>query len=236
MARAFIQNGVWRARPAAALDVQTQRQATLRVSIAAAVATLAFAALHDGGAVEPTPQPARSIMTTMPEIITAKADDRVPAIPALPNPYRRRAPPPDVAETPAAAPESTATARPVTPTREAAVADAGMIRTGDATYRLAGIALPDTSSMCRRLDGLAVPCLDRAQSYLQLLVRNRAVTCARAPQQSDGPLEAHCRIGDTDIAEQMVRQGWARAGDQPEERFMLAEIAAKKQKLGIWRE
>jgi endonuclease YncB( thermonuclease family) len=242
MPRAFIQNGVWRALPAAAIDPAAQRQATLRVSIAAAIATLAFAVLHDGGNAEVPRQPVKSAMISAPEIIIAKADDRVPAIPALPNPYRRRAPLPESAELPAAAPdavaapESTASTRPLPAVREAEVLEAGMIRAGDASYRLAGIVLPENGRMCRRLDGLAVPCMDRAQSYLQLLVKGRAIACERAPQLSDGPLEASCRFGDTDIAEQMVRQGWARAGEQPEERFVVAEAAARKQKLGIWRE
>jgi endonuclease YncB( thermonuclease family) len=219
MPRAFIQNGVWRARPAAAIDPAGQRQATLRVSAAAALATLAFAALHG------------VLVSTAPEIIVFKAEDRVPL---AASPFRRRAPLTEPADV--ASPETTATPRTMTTARAAEAIDAGMIRAGDATYRLAGIVLPENGRMCRRLDGLAVACVDRAHSYLQLLVKGRAISCERAPQLSDGPHEANCRIGDADVAEQMVRQGWARAGSQPEERFMVAEAAAKKQRLGIWRE
>jgi endonuclease YncB( thermonuclease family) len=238
MPRAFIQNGVWRARPMPEIDAPAQRQATLRVSIAAAVATLAFTALQDGRPAQAPAPVAKAVLISAPEIvIAAKADDRVPSMGAEPlSPFRRRAP---VQETPAAevsTPETTATARTAKSAREAEVVESGMIRTADDTYRLAGIALPETARQCRRIDGLAVGCLDRAQSYLQLLVKGRAVSCERAPQKNDGPLEANCRIGDADIAEQMVRQGWARAGEQPEERFVVAEAAAKKQKLGIWRE
>jgi endonuclease YncB( thermonuclease family) len=240
MPRAFIQNGIWRAQPAIVLDAQVQRQATFRVSIAAAIATLAFAALHDRGAPALPPEPVRAAIISAPEIIIAKADERVPAIPALASPYRRRAP---LVETSEAAPSPAAAAsgspedaRPSAPAREALVLPAGMIRAGDADYRLSGIMLPENDRMCRRLDGLAVSCADRAQSYLQLLVKGRAVSCERAAQTSDGPPEANCRVGEADIAEQMVRQGWARATERPEERFLLAEAAAKKQKLGIWRE
>jgi endonuclease YncB( thermonuclease family) len=238
MPRAFIQNGVWRARPAIVIDAQAQRQATLRVSIAAAVLTLGFAALHDGQSSTPAAPAARSAVISAPDIIVAKADERVPAIPAMTNPYRRRATvvdAPETAETPAVA-DITAASRTVQSAREAVVPVAGTIRAGDVEYRLAGIVLPENGRMCRRLDGLAVSCSDRALSYLQLLVKGRAVLCERAPQTSDGPIEGNCRIGESDIAEQMVRQGWARAADQPEERFMLAETQAKKQKLGIWRE
>jgi endonuclease YncB( thermonuclease family) len=140
------------------------------------------------------------------------------------------------AAAPVDAPETTAATRTQRVTEAVEALDAGMIRAGAETYRLAGIVTPETGTSCRRLDGLAVACADRALSYLQLLVKGRAVACERAPQRSDGPLEANCRIGDGDIAEQMVRQGWARAARNPEERFVLAEAAAKKQKLGIWRE
>lgn len=235
MARAFIQNGVWRSRPADAIDPGAQRQATLRVSLIAAVVTLAFAVGQDGGAPTIPKEPGRSLVISAPDIIVAKADDRVPA---LPSPFRRRAPlveTPEVATSPSG-PDTTATARTTPAVRGVEVVDAGMIRAGDMTYRLAGIVLPETDRICRRIDGLAVSCVDRAQSYLQLLVKSRPVVCDRAPQRHDGPLEATCRVGEADIAEQMVRQGWARPSDQPEERFLLAEAAAKKQKLGIWRE
>jgi endonuclease YncB( thermonuclease family) len=149
--------------------------------------------------------------------------------------FRRRAPLADDAVS-VAQPEPASPPMQASPVREAEIDAAGMIRAEGGVYRLAGIALPETGRMCRRIDGLAVQCLDRAQSYLQLLVKGRSVFCERAPQISDGVLEANCRVGDADLAEQLVRQGWARAGEKPEERFVLAEAAAKRQKLGIWRE
>jgi endonuclease YncB( thermonuclease family) len=220
------------------IDAGVQRQATLRVSIAAAAMTLAFAVFHDGGQPTLQTQPAAGTVISAPEIIVAKLDDRVPAIPAAPSPYRRRTPAAEASEPAelAAAPERSAPARTTPQAREATVIEAGMIRAGDTAYRLAGIVFPEDGRMCRRLDGLAVACADRAQSYLQLLVKGRAVSCDRTVQTADGAPEANCRIGEADIAEQIVRQGWARAADKPEERFLLAEAQAKKQKLGIWRD
>ncbi|MGL4242789.1 MAG: thermonuclease family protein [Beijerinckiaceae bacterium] len=234
MARAFIHQGVWRMPPAESVDPSAQKKATLRVSVAAAVATLALAALHDGRGMDDAAavKPAR---IAQPELLHIKIEDRVPAVPAPVSPFRRRAPiGDDVAALPL--PDAMVPSPARAPVREAEVDAAGMIRAGDETYRLAGVELPETGRMCRRLDGLSVQCLDRAQSYLQLLVKGRAVTCDRNPQTSDGAIAATCRVGDSDIAEQLVRQGWARAADKPEERFMLAEAAAKKQKLGMWRD
>jgi endonuclease YncB( thermonuclease family) len=102
--------------------------------------------------------------------------------------------------------------------------------------RLSGMSLPRDGMTCKRLDGLAVPCLDRASSYLQLLVKGRAVACDRAGVATDGTDLGRCRVGETDIAEQMIRQGWASATEASEKRLVVAEAAARKQKLGIWRD
>ena len=104
------------------------------------------------------------------------------------------------------------------------------------TVRIAGLALPTADKTCRRLDGLSVACLSRAESYLELLVRSRAVACDRAGVADDGVALGRCRIGETDIAEQMVRQGWAEAADREAPALVMAEAQAKRQKLGIWRD
>jgi endonuclease YncB( thermonuclease family) len=241
MARAFIQQGVWRMPPARDFDPVAQRSATLRVSIAAAVTTLIIVSVHDIRSTEETAgTPAPAVRISVPEIVrepaTAKIDDRVAAIEATPGVLRRRALVIDAEAQETAKPvETTATLQPAA-RNEPASAEGGMIRAGDMLYGLGGITLPESTRQCRRLDGLSVNCLDRAQSYLQLLVKGRAVTCERLPQRTDGAAEATCKVGDSDIAEQLVRQGWARAADRPEERFLLAEAAAKRQKLGMWRD
>jgi endonuclease YncB( thermonuclease family) len=242
MARAFIQQGVWRMSPARDFDPLAQRSATLRVSIAAAVTTLIIASVHDIRSTEgATSRPAPAVRISAPEIVAAKIDDRVTAIEPSTSMLRRRALVVEAEAQEKAKPiettaaETTATLQPAQP-RAPVSADGGMIRAGDTLYRLGGIDLPESTRQCRRLDGLAVNCLDRAQSYLQLLVKGRAVSCERLPQRTDGAAEATCKVGDADIAEQLVRQGWARAADRPEERFLMAEAAAKRQKLGIWRD
>lgn len=236
MPRAYIQNGIWRAQPIARCDAGSQRQATLRVSILAAVGTLALALGHGGD--QPGMKAPGAVLISAPEIVVAKTDERVPAMAATGSPFRRRAPlaaPQDAAS--AGFPETTAAMRPAaTPRQDAEAIDGGLIRVDGVAFQLAGIAQPEAGRMCRRLDGLAVACADRAHSYLQLLIKGRPVSCERAPEASGGTAEATCRVGEHDVAEQLVRQGWARAGDRPEERFLLAEASAKRQKLGMWRE
>lgn len=224
MGRAFIENGSWQGVAEEFCDAGQQRKATLRVSALAGLATLALLAGPGAGAFAPTEDAPRAKAVSMPEMVSAKPADRVPSLDETTSAFRRKA-----------RPEAEPAAAPTEPPR-IEIVDAATMRAGAMTVRIAGIALPAREKSCRRLDGLAVACVDRAESYLELLVRNRAVACDRAGTAADGVELGRCRIGETDIAEQMVRQGWAEAQDRDEPRLVLAEAQAKKQKLGIWRE
>jgi endonuclease YncB( thermonuclease family) len=244
MRRAFIENGHWSLSAKDALgageacDAGVQQKATLRVSALAGLVTIALFAGPELKLAIPEAQSPRAPLISQPEMVSYKPADRVPALVVAAS----RGQETDLADV-----TSSASARPK-PMGDAAlvkapslfagidVLDPATLKTGDMTVRLAGIAMAPEGKVCRRLDGLAVSCADRAVSYLQLLVKGRAVACDRAGTTPDGLDLGHCRIGETDIAEQMVRQGWAKATAEPEERFMVAEAAAKKQKLGIWRE
>lgn len=219
MARAFVHCGIWRGgRAEARCDAALQQRATFRVSALAGAVTLALLAGpgFDLGAAE-QPEPRRPAVG-LPEIVAVKPVDRVPMREAS----LVRTPPAAVA-----APE---------PQAGIEIVDAATLRAGAMTVRLAGIALPAPERSCRRLDGLAVPCLDRAASYLELLVRSRTVACDRAGTAADGVELGRCRIGEADVAEQMVRQGWVEAADKDDARLAAAEAAARKQRLGLWRD
>ena len=227
MRRAFIANGSWQGMAEDHCDAAQQRIATLRVSALAGLATLALLAGPGAGAFATVEDAPRAKLVAMPEMISAKPADRVPGLDETTSAFRRRARP--EAE-PTAAPQAPAEAGRIE------VVDAATLRAGAMVVRIAGIAPPPGEKSCRRLDGLAVSCLDRAESYLELVVRNRAVACDRAGVAADGVETGRCRAGETDIAEQMVRQGWAQAADRDEPRLVMAEAQAKRQKLGIWRE
>lgn len=238
MHRAFVEHGMWRVAVNAVCDASQQKQATLRVSALAGIAVLGLMMVPDIQRETPVTTPAQIILSTAPEIIPAKSIERVPGgqtqvtddVTSAATVRRWRS----LVASGAITAESIATARPA-PHAAIEVVDPTTLRAGEMVVRLAGVISPPGNTTCRRLDGLAVPCADRAISYLQLLVKGRAVACSRAGLAPDGVEKGQCRIGESDIAEQMVRQGWAKAEDQPEERFLLAEAAARKQKLGIWR-
>ncbi len=239
MSRAFIDNGQWRLRAESACNAVVQRKATLRVSALAGAVTLALFAGPELRLALPEANTPRAPLVSQPEMVSHKPVDRVPGHASI-----------DPLETTSSAPLRPRLARQgasgdlfhaatvETPRAHPplAVIDGATLQAGDMTVRLAGLTLPADDQTCRRLDGLAVPCLDRANSYLQLLVKGRTVACDRAGVSTDGIEQGRCRVGETDIAEQMIRQGWAKVADASDKRLVVAESAARKQKLGIWRD
>jgi endonuclease YncB( thermonuclease family) len=87
--------------------------------------------------------------------------------------------------------------------------DGGTLATGALRIRLAGIALPKTEEICRTLDGRLEPCATRAATQLELLTRSRKVSCR---YRMDSAVEAigTCRVGTTDLAERLLRTGYAK--------------------------
>jgi endonuclease YncB( thermonuclease family) len=237
--RAFIENGHWRIMAESACDAVVQRKATLRVSALAGLLTLGLYAGPELHLAMPEATVSRTPLISQPEMVSHKPVDRVPVSAMVASPETTSSAPlrprlahrGETGDLIQAATTETPRAHP-----PLSVVDGATLQAGDMTVRLAGLALPAEDISCRRLDGLSVPCLDRANSYLQLLVKGRTVACDRVGVAADGVETGRCRVGDTDIAEQMVRQGWARTTEAGDKRLMVAEAAARKQKLGIWRE
>jgi endonuclease YncB( thermonuclease family) len=241
MHRAFVEKGVWRVAVATACDPSQQKMATLRVSALAGLTVLGLIMGPDFRQTELTRHQTPVIVSTAPDMVSFKDPERVAGHASSQVSDRDLPLQGDITSTaptrrwrPQTDPNVIVTPKPIVhDTIE--VVDASTLRAGGMVVRLTGMIAPDEKLTCRRLDGLTVPCVDRAISYLQLLVKGRAVACERAGVAGDGVEKGHCRIGDSDIAEQMIRQGWAKADAQPEQRFLLAQASARKQKLGIWR-
>jgi endonuclease YncB( thermonuclease family) len=115
------------------------------------------------------------------------------------------------------------------------VVDGRSFRSGNTTVRLAGVALPGPRQQCRRLDGVVEPCAERARTRLDLMTRHRPVACDLQPAATDSPaLAGACRVGNTDLALWLIREGWATPlSDTPEAAAAVAE--ARRVKAGVWR-
>jgi endonuclease YncB( thermonuclease family) len=229
-ARPFHEGGIrfsgWRRE----CDIVRQNAATLRAGALAALLTLGLSlgpeTLRAPGA---TPNP---VAIAMPEIVARKSEERLvaaaPETTASFGPLRRRAPLAEELEAPQ--PRETQV-----PHAAIEVVDGVTLKAGDMLVRLVAISPPAAESICKRIDGLSVGCRDRAASYMELLVKGRAVGCRHAGKSDDGVDLGRCAIGAVDLAEQMVRQGWASAAPEADRSLKVAEAAARKQKLGMWR-
>jgi endonuclease YncB( thermonuclease family) len=234
MRRAFIENGKWHVAEKA-VNAVAQQKATLRVSALAGLLTLGLIAGPDIRLALPDVHRPQTPAISQPELVSLKSAERVPsfgdatatATATATSALRRRPRNEEQTEAPREVPKAHA---------QIAVVDAATLRADDMVVRVAGLTLPAPGTICKRLDGLAVSCADRAASYLQLLVKGRTVACDRLGKDADGTDLGRCRIGEADVAEQMIRQGWASAASTDDANLKRAEASARQQKLGIWRE
>lgn len=135
---------------------------------------------------------------------------------------------------------------PQTAEAEAADADAGIvseivgvatissgdtIRVGPRRIRFDGIATPRPRAMCGEVNVQR-----EATNALRTLIRSSEVRCAISDLPDEqGRDIARCRVGETDIAEQMVADGWAR--DVPADSggaYADEEAAARAARRGVW--
>ena len=96
--------------------------------------------------------------------------------------------------------------------------------------RLNGITAPAPDAVCTN-DGRPWNCGQEATFALAFELAEHWVTCETAGTAPDGAVLASCRIGPYNLAERMVRKGWAAATD---ERYAEATRQAKAAGLGIW--
>jgi endonuclease YncB( thermonuclease family) len=112
--------------------------------------------------------------------------------------------------------------------------DGDTLQIGDKTIRLYGIAVPDIHA-----DHGA----DARLALDQLMARQR-IQCSELDRGKDALVIASCRIGDRDIAEQLLLAGYAavyRSQSNPTtqerdlaQRYDAAEAKARQQHLGLW--
>jgi endonuclease YncB( thermonuclease family) len=90
------------------------------------------------------------------------------------------------------------------------IVDGRTLSAGDVTITLDGLDLPHPDQVCRTLDDRLEQCSARAATQLELLTRSRRIAC-RYRMTSSSTGVGSCRVGSRDLAERMVRTGYARA-------------------------
>jgi endonuclease YncB( thermonuclease family) len=91
------------------------------------------------------------------------------------------------------------------------IVDGRTFHAGGITITLVGLELPPSDQVCRTLDDRLEHCTVRAATQLELLTRSRRLAC-RYRMTTSSTATGSCRMGAHDIAERMIRTGYARAG------------------------
>lgn len=171
-------------------------------------------------------------LTRLPAVTSGAATPPRPEMPEADEaPAAAQAPPP------ASEPEvASAAAAPDGPSyrlfpRPIAV-DARTLKTGDLTLFVEDVE--PVASEARCTDGAqAWPCATRARTALRGWIRGRSLMCAVTPDQREArEISAPCLLGETDVGDWVVRNGWALA--TPGGRYEAAEREARDARRGVW--
>jgi len=95
--------------------------------------------------------------------------------------------------------------------------------------RLLGIDAPEMEQTCR-IEGSDYACGRDARNALKNRIGKAAIRCEKEGFDKYGRDLGRCYLGDTDLNQWMVEQGWAVSyGD-----YRSAEASARREKRGIW--
>ena len=116
------------------------------------------------------------------------------------------------------------------------LADGDSFALGRERYRLYGIDAPELHQDCTDAAGQTWPCGTRARSELRRIIGTHPVQCRTVSTDRYGRNIAVCHADGRDIAEEMVRTGFAtatarRGSTSP---YEAAEAVARSGKRGIW--
>jgi endonuclease YncB( thermonuclease family) len=116
------------------------------------------------------------------------------------------------------------------------LSDGDSFRLGDRRYRLHGIDAPELHQECKDHNGRNWPCGKRARSELRRLIGNHPLECRTVATDRFGRIVATCTAGGRDLAEEMVRSGYAtvftRSGFASP--YESAQQQARAEKRGMW--
>ncbi|MGL4396565.1 MAG: thermonuclease family protein [Hyphomicrobium sp.] len=117
------------------------------------------------------------------------------------------------------------------------------LRISGQSIALAGIEAPDEQYPCFNGKGRRWSCASSASNALSRMIRGRVVACELADASASSAsvasgggelLRGHCRVGDKDIAAELVRGGHVFASDGDVRIYGSDEDAARTARAGIW--
>ena len=132
-----------------------------------------------------------------------------------------------------------ATTQPAAISGSPRIIDGDTIAFGKEHVRFGGTDSPESNQPCADADGHPYAAGAEATQHLIELIHGRPVTCSSdgTPQYSYGRVIAFCTAsGDREsLNQRMVEDGEAFAYEHYDIRYVVAENAARAEKIGIWR-
>lgn len=119
--------------------------------------------------------------------------------------------------------------------KQPVVVDAGTLKAGRLTIRLAGVAAPAPDATCPSRLGGTWPCGMRARTALRAFVRRLAVQCDDMSEVAPGLVTATCQRNGVDLADWLVRQGWADPLEDAPEALRTSAEEAREARRGRWK-
>jgi endonuclease YncB( thermonuclease family) len=115
----------------------------------------------------------------------------------------------------------------------ATVTDGDSLEIGATRVRLFGVDAVEGRQSCARA-GREWPCGEEAARKLRSLIGGRSITCQQRDVDDYERIVAVCRAGNTDLAAEMVRHGFATAYRRYSNDYVDEENEARAALRGIW--
>ena len=114
------------------------------------------------------------------------------------------------------------------------VIDGDTIQDGGIRIRLHGIDAPESAQSCKDEAGRTWNCGDAATAALQTFIGGSKIECRQTDTDRYGRIVAVCYKDGIDINAWLVRNGWAVAYLRYSFDYLIDEVAARFDGLGIW--
>jgi endonuclease YncB( thermonuclease family) len=116
--------------------------------------------------------------------------------------------------------------------KRAQVEAGGTIRADGHTLDLYGLELVRRNRICAS-EGARWACGQRAFMAMRGLLEGQSISCSFIA--AAGSPKAVCRVGDTDVTQWLLSQGWAELVEGiTDESYIEAAASARRSKAGIW--
>lgn len=106
--------------------------------------------------------------------------------------------------------------------------EAGLIAFGSRNLKLSDITTTDRMRVCPTSKGGDWPCGMVARTQQRLFLRNRTIACDAESADWQGTIEAHCKVGELDIARWLAENGWVEAPEGSPLRGLVEKACSER--------